>query len=43
MKSTTPMSLRAFLQTPHSRMPDLRLSRDEIDNLTAYILSLRRK
>jgi cytochrome c len=43
MKSTTPMSLRAFLQTPHSQMPDLRRSRDEIDNLTAYILSLRRK
>jgi cytochrome c len=43
MKSTTPLSLRAFLQTPHSRMPDLHLSRDEIDDLTAYILSLRRK
>jgi mono/diheme cytochrome c family protein len=43
MKSTTPMSLRAFLQTPHARMPDLHLTRDEIDNLAAYILSLRRK
>jgi hypothetical protein len=43
MKSTTPLSLRAFLQTPHERMPDLHLSRDEIDDLTAYILSLRRK
>ena len=43
MKSTTPMSLQAFLQTPHSRMPDLHLNRDEIDDLTAYILSLRRK
>jgi mono/diheme cytochrome c family protein len=43
MKSTTPLSLRAFLQTPHSLMPDLHLSRDEIDDLTAYILSLRRK
>jgi mono/diheme cytochrome c family protein len=42
MKSTTPMALRAFLQTPHSRMPDLHLSREEIDNVTAYILSLRR-
>ncbi len=42
-KSTTPLSLRAFLQTPHERMPDLHLSRDEIDDLTAYILSLRRK
>ena len=43
MKSTTPLSLRAFLQTPHSQMPDLHLSRNEIDDLTAYILSLRRK
>jgi hypothetical protein len=36
------MALRAFLQTPHSRMPDLHMSREEIDNITAYILSLRR-
>jgi mono/diheme cytochrome c family protein len=42
MKSTTPMALRVFLQTPHGQMPDLHLSRDEIDNLAAYILSLRR-
>lgn len=37
----TPMALRAFLQTPHHRMPDLHLSRDEIDDVTAYIGSLR--
>ncbi len=43
MSSTTPLALRAFLQTPHAQMPDLHLSRDEIDDLTAYILSLRRK
>jgi mono/diheme cytochrome c family protein len=42
MKSTTEMSLHVFLQTPHSRMPDLHLTRDEIDNVTAYILSLKR-
>jgi|SRR6185437_9487472 len=41
MSSTTPISLRAFLQTPHARMPDLQLSRDETDDLIAYILSLR--
>jgi cytochrome c len=41
MTSTTPLSLRAFLQTPHAQMPDLHLSRDEIDDLTGYILSLR--
>ncbi len=41
MKSTTAMALRAFLQTPHWRMPDLHLTRDEIDDIAAYILSLR--
>jgi hypothetical protein len=43
MKSTTPLGLRVFLQTPHGRMPDLHLTRDEVDNLIAYILSLRRR
>jgi mono/diheme cytochrome c family protein len=37
----TPMALSAFLQTPHHRMPDLHLSRAEIDDVSAYILSLR--
>jgi mono/diheme cytochrome c family protein len=41
MKSTTVLSLRAFLQTPHARMPDLHLTRDEVDDLAGYILSLR--
>lgn len=41
MKSTTYLSMRAFLRTPHSRMPDLHLGSGEIDDLTAYILSLR--
>jgi mono/diheme cytochrome c family protein len=41
MKSTTRLSLRVFLQTPHDRMPNLQLNRDEIDNVSAYILSLR--
>lgn len=40
-KEITPMALAAFLQTPHHRMPDLHLTRDEIDDLSAYILSLR--
>jgi len=33
--------LRAFLADPHGRMPPLVLSRADIDNLSAYILSLR--
>ncbi len=41
-KATTMLSLRVFLQTPHAGMPDLHLSRDEVDNLAAYILSLRK-
>ena len=41
LKSTTVLSLRAFLQTPHAAMPDLHLSRGEIDDLATYILSLR--
>jgi len=40
-KSVTVLSLQAFLQTPHARMPDLHLTRDEVDDLASYILSLR--
>ncbi len=43
MPSTTEMSLRAFLQTPHVRMPDYHLTRDESADLVAYILSLSDK
>ena len=38
----TALSLRVFLQTPHERMPDLRLDRDETDDVIAYLLSLER-
>jgi mono/diheme cytochrome c family protein len=41
MKTTTPLGLHAFLQTPHHRMPDLHLSQEEGDDLVAYIMSLR--
>jgi mono/diheme cytochrome c family protein len=33
--------LRAFLTRPHGRMPDLTLSRQERDDVIAYLLSLR--
>jgi mono/diheme cytochrome c family protein len=33
--------LRGFMQAPHPSMPDLALTRREIDDVTAYILSLR--
>jgi len=41
MPSTTALSLRAFLQTPHPPMPDLALSRSELEDVISYILSLR--
>lgn len=41
MPSTTEISLRAFLRTPHARMPDYQLSQAELDGVVAYILSLR--
>lgn len=40
-KSTTQASLAAFLRTRHGGMPDLTLSRKEIEDVSAYILSLR--
>lgn len=41
MTSTTALSLRAFLQQPHRRMPDWNLTRTQTDDVIAYILSLR--
>lgn len=34
-------NIKLWLVEPHPPMPDLNLSRDEIENLTSYILSLR--
>ena len=42
MPSTTEMSLRAFLQTPHARMPDYRLTQQELDGVVTWILALKR-
>ncbi|MBR0673939.1 c-type cytochrome [Neoroseomonas soli] len=42
MASTTSMSLRAYLQTPHPSMPDYRLTREELDDVVAYLLTLKR-
>jgi mono/diheme cytochrome c family protein len=41
MPSTTALSLRAFLQTPHARMPDYRLSQAELDGVITWILALK--
>lgn len=40
--STTPTSLRVFLQSPHLRMPNFALTAEQTDDAIAYILSLRR-
>ncbi len=40
-KATTELSLRAFLRSPHENMPELILTEGEIDDIAAYILSLR--
>lgn len=37
----SPDQLRAFLSHPHGAMPDLALTRTEIDDLIGYIESLR--
>jgi mono/diheme cytochrome c family protein len=39
--AATEMALRAFLQTPHAAMPDLRPTPAEANDLIAYILSLK--
>jgi len=39
--STTALSLRAFLQSPHRDMPNLILDARETDDLISYILSRR--
>ena len=42
MPSTTSMSLHAFLLTPHPSMPNYQLAPQEVDDVVAYILSLRK-
>lgn len=41
--TTTARALAGFLAKPHGGMPDFALSRRDIDDLVAYILSLRQR
>ena len=41
--STTGSSLKAFLRSDHISMPSFGLKRTEVDDLVAYIMSLRRR
>ncbi|HTZ79335.1 MAG TPA: hypothetical protein VMC10_15580 [Stellaceae bacterium] len=43
LPSTTALSLQTFLVTPHPTMPNLVLSADEVGNVVAYILSLKKQ
>ena len=39
--ATTEAGLHAFFVTPHKQMPNIMLSREETDEIVAYILSLK--
>jgi hypothetical protein len=41
MGKTNAQGLRLFLATAHKKKPDYILSKDDIQNVSAYILSLR--
>jgi mono/diheme cytochrome c family protein len=41
MPSTTMLSINVFLRTSHNVMPNIRLTEDQITDISAYILSLR--
>jgi len=40
--SATPYALRVFLRSPHVTMPNFKIDADDINDLAAYIHSLRR-
>ena len=40
--SATPGALRTLIQMPYPRMPQIALTRDEVEHLIAYIVSLER-
>lgn len=41
--SATPYSLHVFLQTTHATMPNFKIGSDDIDDIVAYIESLKQK
>ncbi len=43
MPSFTELSMRVFLQTPHGQMPRLQFTQTELDDIIAYLASLRRR
>jgi len=43
MSSMTELAIKVFLQSSHPTMPNIILTRQEIDSIAAYIKSLARK
>lgn len=43
LPSTTAISLKAFLRSNHSNMPNFIISSADTDDVIAYVLSLKRK
>jgi mono/diheme cytochrome c family protein len=43
LPSTTGLSLKVFLQSNHTTMPNFIVSKSDADNIIAYILSLKRQ
>ena len=43
MPATTELSLRVFLQSSHRDMPNIVLERKDLDDIVAFILSLKRE
>ena len=41
MPGMTPMAIRVWLRSAHKEMPNIMLSRDETDNVIAYLQSLK--
>jgi mono/diheme cytochrome c family protein len=41
LRSTTPLAIKVFLQSSHEPMPNFVLKKRDIDDLAAYIMSLR--
>ncbi len=43
MPSFTELAMRVFLQTPHGQMPRYQFSQSELDDIIAYLVSLKRR
>ena len=41
LRSTTPLAIAVFLQSSHEPMPNFILKKQDIDDLAAYIMSLK--